>query len=189
MTRLVDRAHEFACAAHRGIGQVRKYTGQPYEEHLRRVAEIVASVTDDAETIAAAWLHDVVEDTPVTVSDVERAFGADVGTLVEALSDVSRPEDGNRAARKAIDRAHLAKAPPRAQTVKLADLIDNCQDICVHDRHFGRVFLREMAASLEVLTAGSPILIQRARELHGQWSARLFRSRTQSAPRAGEAER
>src|SRR5262245_1013702 len=110
-TDLVERARDYASAAHRGVGQLRKYTGQPYEEHLRRVAEVLATVTDDPEMIAAAWLHDVVEDTPTTIEDVEQEFGRSVRELVDALTDVSRPQHGNRAARKAIDRAHLAQAP------------------------------------------------------------------------------
>ncbi len=130
---LIERARRYASAAHRKVGQLRKYSGQPYEEHLRRVADIVAGVTDDAEMIAAAWLHDVVEDTPTTIEEVGREFGPGVRELVDAVTDVSRPHHGNRAARKALDREHLARAPARAQTVKLADLIDNCQDICKHN--------------------------------------------------------
>jgi hypothetical protein len=110
---LVDSARAFARAAHGGVGQRRKYTGQPYEEHPRRAAEMVASVTDDPETVAA-WLHDVVEDTPVTIEDVERQFGAGVRARVDELTDVSRPQDGNRAAHKALDLAQLTTAPPRA---------------------------------------------------------------------------
>jgi len=181
MDDLIARAREFARAAHRDVGQLRKYSGQPYEEHLRRVAEIVSGVTDDAQTIAAAWLHDVVEDTPVTVEAVARAFGPAVGELVNALSDVSRPHQGNRAARKAIDREHLARAPARAQTVKLADLIDNCQDICRHNPKFGRVFVIEMTALLDVLTDGDRRLQRRARSLVDKWSARLS---TRDAPAA-----
>jgi HD domain len=175
MTDLIDRARRFATAAHRNVGQLRKYTGQPYDEHLRSVAEMVGAVTDDAEVIAAAWLHDVVEDTPTTIEDIERAFGPDVRALVEALTDVSRPHDGNRAARKALDREHLARAPARAQTVKLADLLDNCQDICRHNARFGRVYLAEMAALLEVLTAGDNSLWQRAKKALDAWSTRLAR--------------
>jgi hypothetical protein len=173
MAELIDQAREFASAAHRKVGQLRKYSGQPYEEHLRRVAELVAGVTDDPEMVAAAWLHDVVEDTPVTIEEIERAFGREVRDLVDALTDVSRPAHGNRATRKALDREHLARAPARAQTVKLADLIDNCQDICKHNPRFGRVFLGEMAALLEVLTAGDPVLIRRARTMHERWAGRL----------------
>ena len=97
---LVERARDFALAAHRGVGQLRKYTGEPYEEHLRRVAAIVEEHAGDPEMIAAAWLHDVVEDTPATIEEVERAFGPGVRGLVEALTDMSGPQHGNRAARK-----------------------------------------------------------------------------------------
>ena len=183
MTDLIDRARQFATTAHRNVGQLRKYTGQPYEEHLRSVADMVSTVTDDEEMIAAAWLHDVVEDTPTTIEEIERAFGPDVRTLVEAMTDVSRPQDGNRAARKALDREHLARAPARAQTVKLADLLDNCQDICRHNARFGRVYLTEMAALLEVLTAGDKSLRQKANKTLDKWSARLAKT---PAPPAAE---
>lgn len=176
MTDLIGQARKFASDAHRNAGQLRKYSGQPYEDHLRSVAELVSAVTDDAEVIAAAWLHDVVEDTPTTIEDIERAFGSGVRDLVDALTDISRPHDGNRAARKALDRKHLAAAPARAQTVKLADLIDNCQDICRHNARFGRVYLVEMAALLEVLTAGDASLWRKAKRAHDTWSARLARS-------------
>lgn len=158
----MQRAVKFATQAHRRIDQRRKYSKQPYEVHLKSVAEIVASVTDDEEMLAAAWLHDTVEDTPATIEDIEREFGEGVASLVSDLTDVSRPGDGNRAVRKAIDRAHSAQASARAKTVKLADLIDNCRDICGHDERFARVFLVEMAALLEVLDDGDPQLLRRA---------------------------
>jgi len=112
MTDLIGRARQFASDAHRNVGQLRKYSGQPYEEHLRSVAEMVSAVADDPEMIAAAWLHDVVEDTPTTIEDIERAFGPGLRELVDALTDVSRPHEGNRAARKALDRKHLAEPLP-----------------------------------------------------------------------------
>ena len=182
MADLIDRARQFASAAHRNVGQLRKYSGQPYEEHLRKVAEIVSRATDDAEMIAAAWLHDVVEDTPTTIEDVERAFGPGVRALVDALTDVSRPHHGNRAARKALDRAHLAGASARAQTVKLADLIDNCRDICSRNPRFGRVFLVEMGALLEVLTAGDERLRRKAKSEHEKWSRRLSAASPPAGP-------
>ncbi|HTP95309.1 MAG TPA: HD domain-containing protein, partial [Burkholderiales bacterium] len=163
MIDLVPRAQRYATGAHRRIDQRRKYSSQPYEVHLKAVADLVASVTDDAETLAAAWLHDTVEDTPATLQDVEREFGPGVAQLVAELTDVSRPGDGNRAARKAIDLAHTAQASPRAQTIKLADLIDNCRDISRNDPRFARVFLPEMAALLAVLGAGHPRLREMAR--------------------------
>ena len=173
MDDLVARARRFATSTHRRIDQRRKYSFQPYEIHLRSVAEIVASVTDDPETIAAAWLHDTVEDTPVTRDDIERGFGPGIAWLVDELTDVSRPSDGNRATRKAIDRKRLARASARAKTVKLADLIDNARDICRNDPRFGRVFLDEMAASMEVLGEGDARLLTRARRELERWRETL----------------
>jgi hypothetical protein len=165
MSDLVQRAMRYATEAHGRIDQRRKYTRQPYDVHLRAVAELVGTVTDDEETLAAAWLHDVVEDTPATFQDVEREFGPGVRALVAEVTDVSRPGDGNRAARRAIDCEHLALASPRAQTIKLADLIDNCRDICSNDEGFGRVFVTEMAALLDVLGRGDGDLYARARDV------------------------
>ena len=109
------------------------------------MAALVAEYTGDPEMIAAAWLHDTVEDTPVTLEELGREFGPGVAELVDQLTDVSRAGDGNRKLRKAIDREHLAGASARAQTVKLADLIDNAVDICRNDTKFARVYLDEMA--------------------------------------------
>ena len=97
MPELAAKARDYAISAHARINQLRKYTFQPYDVHLKGVAELVAMVTDDEETIAAAWLHDTVEDTPATFEDIEREFGHGVKALVMELTDVSRPGDGNRA--------------------------------------------------------------------------------------------
>ncbi len=140
---------------------------------MKAVHEMVSSVTTDPATNAAAWLHDVVEDTTVTIGDVRREFGDAVAQLVGELTDVSRPGDGNRAARKAIDRRHLASASPAAQTVKLADLTDNARDIARHQPAFAPVYLQEMAALLQVLQAGDARLYRRAWTLCRREAARL----------------
>ncbi|MDH3916043.1 MAG: HD domain-containing protein [Chromatiales bacterium] len=165
MDNLVKRAQKFAIHAHRRIDQRRKYSGQPYDAHLKAVAEIVRTVSDDDQAIAAAWLHDTMEDTTATYEELESEFGEEVAHLVSELTDASRPSDGNRAVRKAIDRQHLSRASTRAKTVKLADLIDNCRDIVKHDPKFGRVFVTEAAALLEVLEDGDAKLLARARKL------------------------
>lgn len=163
MSDLVHRAMRFAKEIHERIKQHRKYGNQPYAVHLEKVAKIVASVTDDKEMIAAAWLHDVVEDTPATHDDVQKEFGSSVAQLVMELTDISKPNDGNREVRKAIDRDHLSGASGRAQTIKLADLIDNCMDIARNDPRFARVYLKEMEALLAVLTKADERLMRRAR--------------------------
>ena len=63
----------------------------------------------------------------------------DVANLVAEVTDVSTPVDGNRASRKALDRAHLAHASWRGKNIKLDDIIDNCRDICRHDPEFAQI--------------------------------------------------
>jgi (p)ppGpp synthase/HD superfamily hydrolase len=91
--------------------------------------------------IAAAWLHDVVEDTPATLGEVRNEFGEDVARLVDEVTNVAKPEDGNRAARKAMNRLHSAAASPDGQTVKLGDVISNLSTIGQADRAFAALFV------------------------------------------------
>ena len=162
MTDIVERARVFATAAHAAVGQLRKYTFEPYIVHPAEVAEIVAEAGGTPEMIAAAWLHDTVEDTGVTSELIRAEFGDEVATLVGWLTDVSRPDHGNRAARKAVDRAHTAAAPAEAQTIKLADLICNTKSIVAHDPKFAVTYLAEKRELLEVMTKGNPSLRERA---------------------------
>lgn len=164
MSMLILRASAFATGAHAAVKHVRKYTGRPYIEHPKAVARIVATVPHTPEMIAAALLHDVVEDTGVTLDLILGEFGPEVGSLVYWLTDRSKPEDGNREKRKAIDRAHSAAAPPAAQTIKLADLIDNTATINQHDPEFAKVYRKEKEALLRVMDKGDPSLMKRAWE-------------------------
>lgn len=168
MSELANRARVYATEAHQRINHRRKYNNEPYNVHLSAVAKLVASVTDDEEMLAAAWLHDTVEDTQATLEDVEAEFGMSVAELVEELTDVSKPGDGNRLQRKQIDRVHLAQASRRAKTVKLADLIDNCKDITRHDPRFAQVYLSEMNELLDVLQGGDERLFRRAEKIHAK---------------------
>ena len=162
---VVQKAQVYAMAAHASVGQKRKYTGEPYIVHPAEVASIVASVPGATEDmVAAAYLHDVVEDTGCTFTDIHMAFGIDIATLVGWLTDVSKPEDGNRAHRKAMDRHHTAQAPAEAQTIKLADLISNSRSIMAHDPAFAVTYLAEKRLLLEVLTKGDSGLHARASE-------------------------
>lgn len=162
---LVERAREFATMKHNEIGQVRKYTGEPYICHPEAVVALVKTVPHTDEMLAAAWLHDTVEDTNCSFSELERLFGSDVASLVEMLTDVSKPEDGNRAVRKAIDRAHTATATPEAKTIKLADLLDNSVSIIDNDPRFAKVYMKEKELLLEVLTEGDPTLWKTAQSI------------------------
>ena len=163
MTDIVARADAFAARAHSAINHKRKYTGDDYIVHPREVAAIVASVPHTPEMLAAALLHDTVEDTGVSIETIRAEFGAVVAGLVADLTDVSTPGGGNRAIRKGIDLAHTASASPSAKTIKLADLLSNTASIVAHDPGFARVYLKEKAAMLEVMTDGDATLLARAK--------------------------
>jgi len=163
MTNVVARALDFATKAHGD--QVRKYTGEPYTNHLVEVMNIVRTVKSDDSMLAAALLHDTIEDTSVTEADVRKEFGSRIAKLVVELTDISKPEDGNRAFRKAMDRDKLAKVSDDAQTIKLADLISNGKDIAVNDPNFAKVFLNEKRQLLEVLNRGDSTLLKQAKDI------------------------
>jgi hypothetical protein len=173
MNQLILKARFFAIGAHQAINHRRKYTNDCYSHHLFEVAARVARYGGTPEMIAAAWLHDVVEDTQVTHEQIIGLFGPKVFNLVSWLTDVSKPHDGNRKRRKEIDREHLAAAPDEAQTIKYCDLIDNTKSITVHDPKFAKVYLAERDALLEVMTKGLPELRQLA-----QGVERLHRTST-----------
>lgn len=162
---IIQKAKVFATAAHAAVGQKRKYTFEPYIVHPTEVAELVATVTSNTGMIAAAWLHDVIEDTQVTEETIRVEFGDEIADLVMWLTDVSKPEDGNRAIRKAIDLDHTKKASPNAKTIKLADIISNVRSISEHDPEFAKIYLEEKRAQLAVLTEGNQTLYEFAYEM------------------------
>ena len=121
--RLVSAAADFASRRHNGMA--RKGRGsEPYINHLAEVANILAEVTDgaDAELVAAAWLHDTVEDTGVTLVELMAEFGERVAALVvEVTDDMSLPKTKRR-------EMQIESAPhksPGAKLIKIADKISN----------------------------------------------------------------
>ena len=129
-TELLDRAIIFAVRAHAGIE--RRGKGFPYIVHPMEAVEIVATMTPDQELLAAAALHDTVEDTDTTVEQIRAEFGDRVAELVAAESDEpheSRDSVENWRARKqtAIDR--LATASRDVKIVALGDKLSNMRAI------------------------------------------------------------
>ena len=119
MGKLIMDATNYASAAH--LGQVRRFTGGPYIAHPVRVAGLLQRLLPTAtpEMVAAALLHDVVEDTDKTKADIERAFGPVVAFLVWELSKPNQPESISAMCIKACDLidnlSDLADVAPRAQ--------------------------------------------------------------------------
>lgn len=154
MSDLVFQAMLFAADKH--ANQVRKYTGEPYFSHLAEVAGITATVLGhDEVALAAAWLHDCVEDQSVTFEQLEHKFGIAIATGVFALSDLAV---GNRAERNAASRARLAGETGYIQTIKCADVISNVRSIRKHDAKFAAVYIPEKLAMLDVLSQADPNL-------------------------------
>lgn len=158
-----EKALEFATKAHGE--QQRKYTKEPYIEHPKRVAEIVRTVPHTTEMICAAYLHDVVEDTPVSIEEIEQEFGPEIAQLVLELTDEFVKENYqhlNRKKRKKREVERQAKMSPEAKTIKLADVIDNTRDILKNDKDFARRYVPEMEALTEALQGGNFKLLMRA---------------------------
>ena len=126
----LDRAIEFAVKAH--ANTERRGKGFPYIVHPLEAMEIVASMTPDQELLAAAALHDTIEDTSVTLDDLRREFGDRVAAIVEAESDKfieNVPDEASWHQRKqaAIDR--IASAPHDSKLVAMGDKLSNMRAI------------------------------------------------------------
>lgn len=167
MPSLVSQAAIFAIDSH-GY-QVRKYTGEPYWKHPMRVAGWLLAVGApwgglwDDKVIAAAWAHDLVEDTDVTNDQIEILFGAKVAQLVAEVTNPSKLIDGNREVRKKLDQEFLAKASPEGKSIKLADIIDNTPSIIEYDKDFAKIYVSEVRTLLPLLQdTGHPLLFSRA---------------------------
>lgn len=165
MQTLESRAKQFASQAHEGAGQRRKYTQQPYIIHPAAVVEWVRRVNQDEILLAAAWLHDTVEDTGTSLAEIEQHFGQPVADLVAMLTLPARPPGASRIEKQQAALQHMANASPSAKTIKLADIIDNTCSIIPFDAEFARYYLVEKQLQLEVLREGDPWLWQQAEDI------------------------
>jgi len=128
-TDLLVRAYEYAGKAHEG--QVRK-SGAPYFAHPASVAAIIAELRLDAASVCAGLLHDVVEDTPQTLTDIERMFGSEVSFLVDGVTKLSKINFTSRQDREAENFRKMLVAMARdirVLLVKLCDRVDNMRSL------------------------------------------------------------
>lgn len=144
-TQLLDRAIVFAVRAH--AGTERRGKGFPYIVHPLEAVEIVSTMTPDQELLAAAALHDTVEDTDVTVDEIRREFGDRIASIVASESDtfeegVSEEESWHSRKRAAIER--LSKASRDSKIVALGDKLSNmraiARDYAVQGDAFWNIF-------------------------------------------------
>jgi GTP pyrophosphokinase len=130
-TSLIVRAAETATAAH--AGQLRR-SGEPYIIHPIAVAGIVADLGLDAQTVAAALLHDAVEDTGVTTEVIERDFGPAVALIVDGVTKLDRLQFDSKEAQQAatVRKMLVAMANDwRVLIIKLADRLHNMRTLSV----------------------------------------------------------
>jgi GTP pyrophosphokinase len=128
-TTLISRAYEIAEAAHRG--QMRR-SGDPYIQHPLAVATILADLGLDDVTLAAALLHDAVEDTGVSLDDIVKDFGPEVAAIVDGVTKLDRVSFDSKEAQQAATMRKMLVAMAkdiRVLLIKLADRLHNMRTI------------------------------------------------------------
>ena len=126
---LLNRAYVYAMKAH---GEQKRASGDPYFSHPLEVAAILTDLKLDDATIAAALLHDTIEDTPTTRSEIDQLFGPDIGHLVEGLTKLKKLDLVSREAKQAENLRKLLLAiadDVRVLLVKLADRLHNMRTL------------------------------------------------------------
>jgi len=165
------KVKEFTDQAHGD--QTRKYTPDRYIVHPERVMRLCQKYTDDIAMLSAALLHDVLEDTKTTKDEIfyflrelmGEAKARQTVNLVSEMTDVYIKQTYpryNRRRRKRMEAERMEKTSADAQTIKYADIIDNCNEIVDHDPDFAKVFLDESRRLLEKIPAGNGALREKA---------------------------
>lgn len=138
------KAKSLIYATNKHMNQKRKYTDEDYINHPLEVALKILeymkneNFSDKECTImyCSAILHDTVEDTSATIEEIETFAGKEIADIVNWLTNVSKPEDGNRKIRKMKDLEHIMSAPLPAICIKIADVICNCKGMVEVDRKY-----------------------------------------------------
>lgn len=121
---IVARASTFARHVHKEQFRENK-ARRPLVAHLEEVASLVSWSGGSVEEIAAAWLHDVVEDTPVTIGRIKTLFGARIAEIVDGLTDPLEFKSLPLARRKALQAERVKGKDKSVKRVKLADQLSN----------------------------------------------------------------
>ena len=124
-TSFIDKAIHFAVDAH--AGTERRCKGYPYVIHCLEAMSIVATMTNDKEVLAAAAIHDTVEDTGITMDDIRREFGEKVAYIVYV--DTVAAEEGDWIAQKKVAMDKIRNASRDAKIAALGDKLSNMRGI------------------------------------------------------------
>ena len=168
---VLDHVRDYADRCHGQ--QVRKYTGERYIGHPVRVMEMVRPAHPDVSVLAAALLHDVLEDTPVSAEQMEndlltvmdKVKVSRTMLIVIELTDIFVKKNYpklNRRTRKEKEALRLSTVSPEAQSIKYADIIDNVTDIVKQDADFARTFVSEAKKMLTLMVSGDRDLREKA---------------------------
>jgi len=168
---ILKSVYDFAEHAHRG--QYRKYTPDPYIVHPKRVMETCRQHGATMPMLAAALLHDVLEDTDVDERQLLEflngvmpadAAGQTLSLVIELTDVYTKPAfpQWNRRVRKDKELERIAQTSAESQTIKYADILDNSKEIGEHDRAFAPRFLRECHAILKRADKGNAELYKLA---------------------------
>lgn len=173
MEEVLEKVKDFADKAHGE--QKRKYSPERYIVHPERVMKHCQQHTSSLPVLAAALLHDVLEDTTVKQRELHQFLcsvmskddAVKTTQLVEELTDVytkTKYPRLNRRKRKQKEANRIEKTSPESQTIKYADIIDNCKEITIHDPEFAGLFLCECKMLLKRIPNGNKELLQKAIE-------------------------
>ena len=178
----VDRAIQLACKAHEGQ---KRSSGEDYVCHPLLVACILVDLGMDSETIVASILHDVVEDTPVELADVQKQFGADVAALVDGVTKLNKIPFSTKEEQQAenVRKMLLAMAQDiRVIIIKLADRLHNMRTIGARPPQKQRDKAKETAENAEnLLNHNLKNALARTRELESAYrTIALFYKNTES---------
>ncbi len=128
MSELVERARAFATKAHEGQTRFNK-DKTPLVVHLEEVVSLVSESGGSDEELAAAWLHDVVEDTPVLLTEVAKNFGDKVGAIVFGLTDPPEFHGLHTLERKTAQAERICSLSNSVKRVKIADQTSNVRSV------------------------------------------------------------
>lgn len=171
---ILNKIKSFADEAHGE--QLRKYSPERYIAHPIRVMETCKNYGSSLAVLSAALLHDVLEDTETHADEIleflqmllSPSEARKTLKLVVELTDVYTKENypsWNRDKRKTMETKRLSKVSAAAQTIKYADILDNCREIIVHDPDFANRYLKECRSILNAADKGNRELRKRALDL------------------------